>query len=125
MACSPGSPSAAKDHGTRLKAFRRGQQDVEYLTLWSQLTGQPRWAVGLQVREALHLSPRKSGTGFTADEDAGILRYDQLKPEDLFAQRVRLGAALDKLHPPPRRQLVDLRTRPRDPDRLPSRLVGE
>jgi Domain of unknown function (DUF4091) len=119
----PGHPEPAPS--LRLKAFRRGQQDVEYLTLWSQVTGQPRWAIGPQVREALHLSPRKSGTGFIGDEDAGILRYDQLKPEDLFALRVRLGAALDKLHPAPRRQLVEVRTPPRDPDRLPPRLVGE
>ena len=32
----------------RLKSYRRGQQDVEYLTLWSQLHDQPRWAVGQQ-----------------------------------------------------------------------------
>ena len=36
----------------RLKAYRRGQQDVEYLTLWSRQRGQPRWAVGQQVRDA-------------------------------------------------------------------------
>ena len=30
----------------RLKAYRRGQQDVEYLTIWSRLHKEPRWAVG-------------------------------------------------------------------------------
>ena len=40
----------------RLKAYRRGQQDVEYLALWAHERGLPRWAVGRQVREALHLS---------------------------------------------------------------------
>ncbi len=35
----------------RLKAYRRGQQDVEYLTLWALLRKEPRWAVGRQVRD--------------------------------------------------------------------------
>ena len=39
----------------RLKAYRRGQQDVEYLTLLSQVLKEPRWAVGQKVRETLHL----------------------------------------------------------------------
>ncbi len=34
----------------RLKAYRRGEQDVEYLTLLALATGQPRWAVGETVR---------------------------------------------------------------------------
>ena len=34
----------------RLKSYRRGQQDVEYLTLWSQLHTEPRWAAGNQMR---------------------------------------------------------------------------
>ena len=46
----------------RLKAYRRGQQDVEYLTLWGQLHKLPRWAVGQQVREALHLSGSRRAT---------------------------------------------------------------
>ena len=46
----------------RLKAYRRGQQDVEYLTLLAQVKGEPRWAVGESVREALHLSGERKGT---------------------------------------------------------------
>ncbi|MFO0925741.1 MAG: hypothetical protein U0736_01730 [Gemmataceae bacterium] len=34
----------------RLKAYLRGQQDVEYLTLWSLHAREPRWAVGEAVR---------------------------------------------------------------------------
>ncbi len=55
----------------RLKAYRRGQQDVEYLTLWSQLHNEPRWAVGQQVRATLNLAGTRQGTGFTGGEDAG------------------------------------------------------
>ena len=44
----------------RLKSYRRGQQDVEYLTLWSQLHGQPRWAVG-------RAGPRGARAGRNAD----------------------------------------------------------
>ncbi len=79
MALSPGKRWATRNHGTgptscrsfilpavcgshaapipsvRLKAYRRGQQDVEYLTLWSQLTqraavgGRPTGAHGLET----------------------------------------------------------------------------
>ena len=37
----------------RLKAYRRGQQDVEYLTLWARQCDLPRQAVGRQVQAAL------------------------------------------------------------------------
>jgi len=98
----------------RLKAYRRGQQDVEYLTLWSQQTGEPRWAIGEQVRKALHLSPVRAGTGYKGDEDAGVIRFNQLLPESLWSLRMRIGEALDKLHPEPSRKLIDFRTPPRD-----------
>ena len=98
----------------RLKAYRRGQQDVEYLTLWAAQTGEPRWAIGEEVRKALHLAPKRSGTGFTADEDAGVVRFGQLKPEDLWSLRMRLGEALDRMYPEPRRKFIDFRTPPRN-----------
>jgi hypothetical protein len=98
----------------RLKAYRRGQQDIEYLTLWAQQTGEPRWAIGQQVRKTLHLAPVRSGTGFTGDEDAGVIRFGQLLPENLWSLRMRIGEALDRLHPEPRRKLIDFHTPPRD-----------
>jgi hypothetical protein len=107
----------------RLKAFRRGQQDVEYLTLWTQLQKQPRWAVGQRVRQALGLLAKRKDTGF-GEEDTGVLDYQRLRPQDLWALRLRFGEALSAAHPAPKRQLVELRTPPRDPAKLPSRSVA-
>ncbi len=102
----------------RLKAFRRGQQDVEYLTLLGLVENQPRWAVGHQVREALKLAGRRRGTGFTGGEDAGVIDYGRLRPQDVWALRVRVGAALSAAGPEPKRQLVELRTPHRDLSQL-------
>jgi Domain of unknown function (DUF4091) len=102
----------------RLKAYRRGQQDVEYLTLWSQLRNEPRWAVGQQVRASLKLAGTRQGTGFTAGEDAGRIDYDRLRPRDVWALRVAIGEALSQAHPAPKNKLVDFRTPRREPERL-------
>ncbi len=107
----------------RLKAYRRGQQDVEYLTLLAQVQKEPRWAVGQRVREALHLSGQRKGTGF-AGEDAGVIDYARLKPRDVWALRVRLGEALSNAAPAPKRKLIELRTPTRHPEKLPSRYVS-
>ena len=63
----------------RLKAYRRGQQDVEYLALWSRLRKQPRWAVGRRSA-ALNLAGTRQRTGFTGGEDAGRIDYARLRP---------------------------------------------
>ena len=47
----------------RLKSYRRGQQDVEYLTLWSQLHDQPRWAVGSRCALRSKLAGTRQATG--------------------------------------------------------------
>jgi hypothetical protein len=109
----------------RLKAYRRGQQDVEYLTLWSSLHKEPRWAVAAQARAALNLTGRREGTGFTGGEDAGRIDYDQLRPGALWGLRVALGAAISEAHPGPAQKLVDFRTPRRDPSRLPEAYAGE
>jgi hypothetical protein len=119
---------AAPVASVRLKAYRRGQQDVEYLTLLSQLTGEPRWAMGQRVREALRLSAERSGTGLAQApagvEDAGVIRFTDLRPEEVWGLRVRLGEVLSAAHPPPRRRLVELRTPPRDPAPLEGKNVA-
>jgi hypothetical protein len=97
----------------RLKAYRRGQQDVEYLTLLSQLRGEPRALFAPRVREALRLSAERRGTGATGVDDAGLVHFADLKPADAWALRVRVGQALSDLHPAPKARLVDLRTPPR------------
>jgi hypothetical protein len=95
----------------RLKAYRRGQQDVEYLTLLAQLSGAPRWALGARVREALRLAGerRRSGPGTVGAEDAGSIQFADLRPQDAWALRVRVGEVLSAAHPAPRRRLVELR----------------
>jgi hypothetical protein len=103
----------------RLKAYRRGQQDVEYLTLWSLSRQEPRWAVGRQVRAALSLAGTREGTGIADAEDAGRIAYARLRPQDLRALRVGIGEALSRAHPAPARRLVDFRTPRRDPAHLP------
>jgi hypothetical protein len=79
---------------------------------------EPRWAIGPRVREALNLAGVRQGTGFVGGEDAGTVNYKQLKPQDLWALRVQVGAVLSAARPEPKRKLIDLRTPPRDPARL-------
>jgi hypothetical protein len=98
----------------RLKAYRRGQQDVEYLTLWSRQCGLPRGTVGRQVRAALHLSGSRQATESGGAEDAGRIDYSGLRPQDLWALRVRIGEALSLAHPATQSRLVDFRPPPRD-----------
>lgn len=97
----------------RLKAYRRGEQDVEYLTLWARLQKLPRWAVGQQVRDALHLSGSRQATETGGAEDAGRIDYSNLRPQDLQALRVGLGEALSSAHPAPQARLIEFRTPPR------------
>jgi hypothetical protein len=97
----------------RLKAFRRGQQDAEYLTLFAQATGQPRWAVGETVRQALGLKTVGESRP-AAEADAATVQKISPLPQDVWAVRTQIGRALSALKPPAKRQLIDLRTPPRN-----------
>jgi hypothetical protein len=97
----------------RLKAYRRGQQDVEYLTLWARQRGLPRWAIGQKVREALPLAGSRQATETGGAEDAGRIDNARLRPQDFWALRTRIGEALSQAHPRPLSRLVELRTPPR------------
>jgi hypothetical protein len=118
-AVSPPFPSI------RLKAYRRGQQDVEYLQMWSQLRDEPRWAVGQQVRAALKLAGTRQATGVAGAEDAGRMEYGRLEPRDLWSLRTMIGEALSKAHPPAKSKLVEFRTPRRDPNHLAPAFVEE
>jgi hypothetical protein len=115
-------PRPGKDAGpipsVRLKAFRRGQQDVEYLTLYAFTKGEPRWAVGQRVREALKLTGERKGTGFAGGEDAGVIHFANLRPQDVWELRTRIGRALSQAKPAAKAKLVDLRTPQRDLSKL-------
>jgi hypothetical protein len=78
----------------RLKAYRRGEQDVEYLTLLQKATGVSRETVEELVRRELKLS----GT-FTQrnEEDAGTTEYTSLDPAALWQLRVRIARKVDLL----------------------------
>jgi hypothetical protein len=118
----PGSPGPGTKltpiPSIRLKSFRRGQQDVEYLTIWSQLRAEPRWAVGQEVRAALQLAGTRQASGFAGGEDAGRIDYGRLRPQHLWALRVAIGEAISRAHPAAKSKLVDFRTPRRDPNRL-------
>jgi len=95
----PGGPAGqdAPVPSIRLKAYRDGQQLTEMLHLYCSVTGEPRWSVGQQVLELLGLRAAHKGTG-AAGEDAGVVRFDQLTPNQVTDLRLRLGHFLDARH---------------------------
>lgn len=120
----PGRNGGLPLPSVRLKAFRRGQQDVEYVTLLAKMSQKPRGAVAKEVREHLRLSGQRGSSGLPAVEDAGTVRYGRMSPGDFWALRVRIGEALSALRPTPLNELVEFRTPLRDPSKLEPRLVG-
>ena len=95
----------------RLKSYRRGQQDVEYLTLWSQLHG--RAAVGSRrssPRGARTWPARARRRALPVVRMPGRIDYGRLRPQHLWALRVAIGEAISQAHPSPKPKLVDFRT---------------
>jgi hypothetical protein len=111
-AVAGGKPTAS----LRLKAYRRGQQDVEYLTLWARAARQPRWAVGEAIRQSLGLSGVRtaSDSEVAGAEDAGVIQFAKLLPADLWRLRIAVGKDLSRRKPSAARRLVDFRPRPRN-----------
>ena len=77
----------------RLKAFRRGEQDVEYMTLLARKKGWDREAVAHAVAKSLDLSQE---TRRQYEEDAGSIRFDGIADAQLDQLRGRVAAALSK-----------------------------
>jgi hypothetical protein len=75
----------------RLKAYRRGEQDVEYLVLLSKKQGWDREAVTRAVAKALDFS---GGIEQSYDEDAGTVSFKNVRNEQLERLRARVAAAL-------------------------------
>ena len=75
----------------RLKAFRRGEQDVEYMTMLAHKKGWDRDAVAHAVTGALDLSVE---TRRQYEEDAGSIRFDGVSDEQLDSVRLRIAAGL-------------------------------
>jgi hypothetical protein len=92
----------------RLKIYRHGQQLVEYLTIFSDVTHQPRQALEAPVADLLRLHGAVTKKNA---EDAGTSRYRPGIETALADLRTRLGAFLDTKHPPPRSRLITPKVR--------------
>ena len=75
----------------RLKAYRRGQQDLEYLALLAQKRGWDRDAVTHAVLRALDLSAE---VRMESEEDAGRIAFSKVKDADIETLRLRVVKAL-------------------------------
>lgn len=100
----------------RLKAFRRGQQDVEYLVAWASALGLPREVIGERVLATLSLSAVSSARNA---EDAGSVSYPNIDARKLAALRRAIGRQIDALPPRTLDATIGLRTPARDPKRVP------
>jgi hypothetical protein len=96
----------------RLKAFRAGQQLVEYLTIYCAVSGESRDAVGAAVlaEPGLRATMRK-----TSEDDAGSSTFEPQTHRSLAALRHRFGTWLDARAPAPRDRWHDPRPAARDP----------
>ena len=77
----------------RLKGYRRGQQDVEYLTLLLKKLNRPRHDIEGLVRAKLNLI---STNRVNSAEDAGTLRYDSVSAQDLWEFRMNVARTLQE-----------------------------
>lgn len=95
-------PTAGKPvPSIRLKSFRQGQQLVEYLTIYSQLSGNTRAEVG----EAVLTDPGLKGVmRKRSEEDAGTTNFGEATAGALARLRLSLGHWLDQQSPPDRVQ---------------------
>ena len=103
-------PSVLPIPSVRLKAYRRGQQDVEYLTLWTLLHNQPRLGdrpTGARGPESGRKTP---GDRIHRRRRRRTIDYGRLRPRDVWALRVAIGEELSKAHPAPKSKLVEFRT---------------
>ena len=99
-----------------MKAFRRGQQDTEYLTLLADVYKQPLWAVAGGLRQRIDLG----GKVLKASEsDAGTIRFDKADASALWRLRMAVGQMLSSRRPAYRRCIRPMRSPPRDLTRLP------
>jgi hypothetical protein len=80
----------------RLKAYLRGEQDVEYLTLLAKQEKQTQLIFGERVRAALPMQAHRGASSFTGGEDAGVMTFNNLKPQDVWALRVRIAQLLSE-----------------------------
>ena len=88
----------------RLKAFRRGQEDVEYLTLLGDVYNQPQYAVAAGLKQVVDMSGKVIKR---SEEDAGIIKFDKVDPTSLWQMRCRVGKMVSAKKPEYKRALVN------------------
>ncbi|HOW71098.1 MAG TPA: DUF4091 domain-containing protein [Phycisphaerae bacterium] len=100
----------------RLKAFCRGQEDVEYLTLLGSVYNAPPYAVAAGLEQTIGLSGRVIKR---SEEDAGIIRFDKVNPTSLWQMRYRVGKMVSAKKPEYKRALVNHASPAIDLSKLP------
>ena len=100
----------------RLKAFRRGQQDVEYLTLLGQVYDQPLFAVAGGMKQRIDLAGKVHKT---SESDAGTIRFDQASPTGLWKLRTAVAKMVAAKKPPYQRCLRAMPTPPAGAEHMP------
>jgi hypothetical protein len=88
----------------RLKAFTRGQQDVEYLQLLGDVLKVLRFEIARWLKEQINLKENYYKANPT---DAGTVDFSDVTSIDLWKLRYRIGEFLSKKPPPYRRALVE------------------
>lgn len=112
----PDQNGAVARPSVRLKAFLRGEQDVEYLALLSACHGAPRYAVAAGLRQAIDLS---SKVHKTSETDAGTIQFQGASPTALWELRTRVAAMVDAKKPAYQKTLRDWSAPASDLTRLP------
>jgi hypothetical protein len=87
----------------RLKAFTRGQQDVEYLTIFSQLANMTRFEVANWLNNFIDLKDEFQQKNTT---DAGTTEFKSVSPANLWKIRYLIGSWISEHHPAYRRSLL-------------------
>ncbi|MHC4250669.1 MAG: hypothetical protein ACYS9X_16200, partial [Planctomycetota bacterium] len=100
----------------RLKAFRAGQQLIEYLTMLGDVYGQPHFAIAGGVGRLVDL---RSNVVKTHADDAGTIRFKASDPAAIWELRMRVGRMLDAKRPPYKRCVKPMPSPETDMTRLP------
>jgi hypothetical protein len=100
----------------RLKAFRQGQQMIEYLTLLGEAYNQPRFAVAGGMKQAVNLA---SAVRKSYEDDAGTARFEKADPTTLWMLRYRVGQMVSAKHPAYQRCIKPVITPDSGVDHLP------
>ncbi len=89
----------------RLKAFRRGQQDVEYLSILKMIFNIPQDCIRMWLMDILEAESTVVKNSFS---DAGTIRFNAIGPIDLWKMRCILGESISKYSPLYKRSIVEI-----------------